>query len=73
MDSVNTVAKVKSGDGREHRGQGRCVAFSAIALRVRHTPVVGDIPFRKDGPCEVEAQLHEPLGEPLRNTASALK
>ena len=47
-------------------GNGRCVAFSAIALRVIRNPAVADIHFRKDGQCDVNAQFHESLGEQLR-------
>ena len=54
-------------------GKGRCVAFSAIALRVIRDPAVAEIHFREDGQCDVNAQFPESLGEPLWNTAGARK
>ena len=42
-------------------------------MRVIRNPAVADIHFRKDGQCDVNAQFQESLGEPLRNTASALE
>ena len=54
-------------------GKGRCVVFSAIALRVRRNPAVGDTHFREDGRCDVNAQFQESLGELLRNTASGTR
>ena len=40
---------------------------------MKRSPAVGDIHFREDRQCDVNAQLHESLGEQLRNTASARK
>ena len=47
-------------------GNGRCAAFSAIALRVIRNPAVADIHFREDGQCDVNAEFQESLGEPLQ-------
>ena len=51
-------------------GKGRCVAFSAIALRMRRNPAVTDMHFREDGQCDVNALFQESLREQRRNTAS---
>ena len=40
---------------------------------MKRSPAAGDIHFSEDGLWDVNTQLREPLGEQLRNTASARK
>ena len=52
-------------------GNGRCVLRCCFADET--SPAVAEIHFRKDRQRDDNAQFPESLGEPLWNTASALK